>query len=338
MRVLILGGTRNLGPDLVTALLSRGDTVTVLHRGLTPFSFPPAVEVLHADRSDPGALRRTLGARTWDLAVDMMLMTGEEAGSIVSILGGRVGRYLALSTGQVYLVRTGLERPFHERDYPGSLMPEPASPLSIADLPDWQYGIRKRQAEDTLFAAYAATGFPATTLRLPMINSRRDHYQRLRNYIARILDGKPLLLPAGPHLDLRHVFGDDVIAAILRAAAHPTAPGTAWNISQPSSISLSDLLALLARLLSRPLRTETLPREQIVAAGLLRFASPFSDPWMSALDSTRSLHELGLTYTPLEQYLPALVQDALQNPLTPVGYAQRPQELELLRARRTPPL
>ena len=327
MHVLILGGTRNLGPSLVQTLLERGDTVTILHRGLTPHTFSPKVQILHADRTDPRALRSALGTRTWDLAVDMMLMTGEEATSIVDILTGRIARYIALSTGQVYLVRQGLARPFPERDYPGPLTPQPASP----DLPDWRYGIDKRAAEDALFAAHARTGFPATTLRLPMINSERDHYQRLRNYIARIGDGQPLLLPSGPHLDLRHVYGGDVIRAILHAGTHPAAPGTAWNISQPDSISLTAFLTLLASLLDRPLHTAWLPRETITAAGLLRFASPFSDLWMSALDSTRSIAELGMTYTPLDQYLAHLVAHARRTPITPSGYAQRPQELALLR-------
>ena len=329
MRTLIIGGTRNLGPGLVQALLERGDTVTVLHRGATPYLFPPAVETLHADRIDPGALRTAVGSRTWDLVIDTILMTGPEAAAIAHLLDGRTARYIALSTGQVYLVRQGLARPFHERDYPGPLTSKP-----VADLPDWRYGIDKRDAEDTLFAAHARTGFPAITLRLPMINSERDHFQRLRNYIARIDDGEPLLLPAGPHLDLRHLYGADVVQSILRVAEYPHAPGTAWNISQPESITLSAFLTALAALLDRPLTTATLPRTAITAAGLLRFASPFSDPWMSALDSTRSVSELGMRYTPLEQSLAQLVADARRNPFAPAGYAQRPAELALIREHR----
>ena len=333
MRVLLLGGTRNLGPDLVAALLAHGHEVTVLHRGQTPFAFPLEVAVLHADRTDPARLGSALAPGngnpdTWDLTVDTTLYTGPEARAVTDILRNRTGRYIALSTGQVYLVRTGVERPFREEDYPGPLMPEPAA--NSPDLPDWRYGIGKRDAEDALFAAHRDHGFPAVTLRLPMINSRRDHYGRLRNLIARMLDGQPLLIPDGPHLTLRHVSGDDVIQAILRASAHAGAPGIAWNISQPESISLPDFLALLARLLDRPLRTASIPRHALAAAGLLRAAAPFSDPWMSALDPARSLRELGMQYTPLEVYLADLVAHALADPIAPAGYAQRSQELALL--------
>src|SRR5215467_19390 len=123
MRSLIIGGTRNLGPSIVHALLERGDRVAVFNRGQTTDDLPKDVERLRGDRTDPRQLKRVLGDRDFDLVVDTTLYTGAEAYAAVELFSGRIGHYIFLSTGQVYLVRLGLERPYEEEDYPGPVMP-----------------------------------------------------------------------------------------------------------------------------------------------------------------------------------------------------------------------
>jgi len=326
---LVIGGTRNLGPGLVAALLERGDDVTVFNRGVTPDDLPAAVERLHGDRADEDALRSALHGRRFDLVVDTTLYTGAEARALTRILGGRTARYVAWSTGNVYLVRTGIARPFEERDYDGPVMPEP--PVSrVLDHRNWVYGVGKRAAEDALAAAHSSIGFPAVVLRMPMINSERDHYGRLAGYVHRILDGGPLLLPLDA-LPLRHVYGGDVITATLLAAGPAVPAGTALNISQDETLALEEVLELVAAACGRPLRLSRVARERLEAAGLLPDCSPFSDPWMSALANGRSKDVLGIRYTPVGQYVPRLVEAARARPAgTLAGYAQRPAELGLM--------
>jgi 2'-hydroxyisoflavone reductase len=98
--VLVIGGSRNLGHDLVRALRTAGVRVSVLNRGRTPDELPPDVERLRADRSDGAALGRALAARTFDAVIDTTLYTGADADAVVDLLDGRVGRYVWLSTGQ----------------------------------------------------------------------------------------------------------------------------------------------------------------------------------------------------------------------------------------------
>jgi nucleoside-diphosphate-sugar epimerase len=63
---------------------------------------------------------------------------------------------------------------------------------------EWLYGIGKRGAEDVLATAWAERQFPYTSLRLPMVNSERDPFNRLYNYMLRINDGGPILIPQQP--------------------------------------------------------------------------------------------------------------------------------------------
>jgi nucleoside-diphosphate-sugar epimerase len=328
-RTLVIGGTRNLGPALVEALLARGDEVTILHRGQTQADLPPAIERLHADRSDADQLARAIDGRSWDCVVDMTLYTGADAKSAARIFSGRCERYIMISTGQVYLVRQPeLPRPFREEDYEGEVMPEP-QPAGGYDYKNWLYGFEKRNAEDALLAAHGETGFPFVAIRLPMVNSERDHYDRIYGYLTRLWDGGPTLAPAGPIHLLRHVYGGDVIRAIL-AASLAAKPGAAYNISQEERIAFDDFMNMLADLTGTSLQIVRVPRAELEAQQFFPACSPFTERWMSDLDPRRSKTELGVTYTPLPMYLSKLVKHFSEQPRrTPIGYEHRAEELAL---------
>jgi nucleoside-diphosphate-sugar epimerase len=326
-RVLIVGGTRNLGPELVESLLSRGDDVTVLTRGLTTDTLPAEVFRLRADRSNAWSFAAVLFGRSFDLVFDTTLMNGEDARAAVEVLDGRVGRYVWWSTGQVYLVREGARRPFRESEYDGPVMAEPPRERA-SDHRNWAYGVEKRAAEEVLRRAARSRGFPAVSLRMPMIHSRRDHYGRIAGYVHRILDGGPILAPED-ELPVRHVFGGDVVAASLLAAERGE-PGAAFNIGQDETLGLDQMLQLIAEACGRPLRLRRLPRRSLEERNLLPGCSPFSDPWMSSLDNTLGKSALGITYTGPAAYVPPLVEYARTlDPRRLPGYGSREEELRL---------
>ncbi len=331
MKILIIGGTRNLGTFMVPEFIQRGYSVSILNRGLTRDDLPKAIERLHADRTDPDELRAALKNRSFDVVIDNALYKQPEAETIINILDGKVGQYIFLSSGQVYLVREGLERPFFERDYGGRLMPAPK--VNTFGYEEWLYGVDKRRVEDTLFEANARSGFPSTSLRLPMVNSERDHYNRTYAYFLRLQDGGPILVPSTPNFRLRHIYGQDVVSACLRVIDTGLGKGGAYNISQEETVSLDEYLELLARLmgLETPPMLVRLRRDLLEANGFLPDCSPFSERWMSELDNTLSKSELGMTYTPLAEYLGKIVRYYQETPPPqPAGYRRRRAELLLV--------
>ncbi|MEO5728770.1 MAG: NAD-dependent epimerase/dehydratase family protein, partial [Byssovorax sp.] len=170
MHVLIIGGTRFVGALLTFRLLARGDTVTLFNRGRIADPFGDRIERLRGDRTTPD-LARSLAGRRFDAVVDFAAYTGEDARGAIEALGDRAGHYVFISTGQVYLVREGCPRPARELDYTGPVMPRPGEE---SEIEPWTYGVEKRAAEDALAAAWATARFPATRLRVPMINGERD--------------------------------------------------------------------------------------------------------------------------------------------------------------------
>jgi nucleoside-diphosphate-sugar epimerase len=326
MNILIIGGTRNVGHFLAHELVNDGHHVSVLNRGKTPDALPESVERLHADRTQSAQLEKALSGRTFDVVVDNALYKGPEAEAIVKLLNGRVGHYIFLSTGQIYLVREGVERPFSEDDYDGRVMPAPKA--NTYGYEEWLYGVDKRQVEDTIAAAWEKSQFPYTSLRIPMVNSERDHFHRLYGYILRLQDGGPILVPETPDYALRHIYAGDVVKAIMLLINSGKGKGQVYNISQDETTSLKDFLGILGDVLHTQVPIVTIRRSLLEANGFLPDCSPFSDRWMSELTNERSKSELGMTYTPLREYLGKIVAYYDTNPPPkPAGYRRRKAEI-----------
>jgi nucleoside-diphosphate-sugar epimerase len=327
VHVLILGGNRFVGRLLAARLLAGGHRVTLLNRGRIPDPFGSRVERLTCDRTAP-EFEPLLAGRSFDAAVDLAAYTFDDGRRASELLRGRVGHFLMVSTGQVYLVREGCPRPARERDYDGPLMARPTDPT---DLAEWEYGIGKRACEDALAAA---EGFPTTRIRIPMVNGPGDYFRRIEGYLWRLWDGGPLLLPdGGTHL-VRHVDGAEVARFVCSILGNKETFGQAYNVAQDETPSLAELVAMLRERMGSTAELVAVPRATILSEGLDPVKlSPFSDRWMSFLDPSRSFDELGFRHAPLPEVLAAVVGHFLARPPPdrPPGYAQRATELSLAR-------
>lgn len=326
MDILVIGGTRNVGHFLVLELLQNGHRVTTLNRGKTNDELPRHVQRLHGDRSNMESLRAALGNTSFDSVIDMTLYRPIEAEAITSLLKGRTGHYLFLSTGQVYLVRQSTMRPFTEEQFDKPFIKSP--PVRTRDYEEWLYGVEKSQAESILMRAWETRSFPFTTLRLPMVNSQRDHFHRIHNYLLRMQDGLPILLPIGDHLRLRHVYVQDVVQAITRIVEGQLGKGRVYNISQDETLSIEEFLELLASIAGYSLNLKYIPKETFESLEGFPNCSPFGDAWMSELDNQKSKAELGLRYTPVPDYLQKLVSYYRKSASQPEGYPRHSDELQ----------
>ena len=255
------------------------------------------------------------------------MFRSSEAKDILNIFQNNVGQYIFISTGQVYLVREGIERPFREDDYDGRLMPAPKQNTFAHE--EWNYGMQKRETEDTLRDAWKQSQFPYTILRLPMVNSGRDQFNRFYNYYLRLQDGGQILVPETPNYRLNHVYAQDVVNTIYHLISTGQGIGRAYNIAQDESITLDDFLSIIGNIMDLRPQIMRLKRSELEANGFLPDCSPFSERWMSELDNTRSKEELGITYTPLETYLAELVKYyKTHNVPEPLTYRRRHVELK----------
>lgn len=329
-KILIIGGTRNMGYYLSQKLAESGEDLTILNRGITKDELPDRIHRLHADRKDSRQLRRALLAKSFDVVIDFVMYRGAEAEAIIELFRDNVGHYVMISSGQVYLVREGAQRPFGEDDYDGRLMPAPKANSFAYE--EWRYGMQKREAEDQLRQAWTQSKFPHTILRLPMVNSGRDPFNRLLNYFLRLRDGGEILAPQTPDFALNHVYALDVVAAICHIIQSGRGKGQVFNIAQDETVSLETFLSMVAELMNAKARIVRVERSQLEANGFLPDCSPFSERWMSKLDNRRGKAELGITYTPLYDYLAQLVEFYnTHNIPAPFTYRRRRAELQFVK-------
>jgi nucleoside-diphosphate-sugar epimerase len=191
----------------------------------------------------------------------------------------------------------------------------------------------KRALEDALAEAWARGRFPATRLRLPMVNGPRDHFRRIERYLWRLIEGRPILLPGGGDRRVRHVYSGSVVKAIVSLLGRSESFGQAYNLAQDETPTLDELLQLLAGRLGAKAMLMAVSEERLRAAGLDPVVvSPFSGRWMSFLDPARARSELGFRHEPLASYLDTIVTAFLAHPPAepPAGYELWDRERELL--------
>ncbi|HEV7502187.1 MAG TPA: NAD-dependent epimerase/dehydratase family protein, partial [Vicinamibacteria bacterium] len=90
MNVLVVGGNRFVGYDLVWRLLAGGHAVTVFNRGTIADPFGARVQRLHGDRTTD-AFDRALDGRRFDAAVDFAGFAAVDVQRALRVLKGRVG-------------------------------------------------------------------------------------------------------------------------------------------------------------------------------------------------------------------------------------------------------
>lgn len=329
MKVLLIGGTRFIGHHTTERLIKEGHEVTLLHRGRTPSAFAGSVREMPADRSDKAAWAALPAGESWDMAVDLCAYTAADTALAVEALAGRMGRFIHISTGQVYLVLDPVPNPAREADFAGKPMPEPPPG---PDRKEWDYGMGKRACEQALSEA-GEKGFPVTTLRLSVVQGPRDAKLRLLAYIRRILDGGPLLvLDEDRERPIRHLYVKDFAACVCALLAGGAGPGETYNLSMDDdAVTLPIFLSELGRALGRRTELRPVPASKLRAAGLdPAQVSPLSGSWTSFLDPSRAKRELGFRPTPWKEWLAETVRWYMSEVKSdPPGYELRARELDL---------
>src|SRR2546423_559420 len=102
MRILVIGGTAFIGPDVVTRLRIMQHTVALFHRGLTEAALPPDVTHIHGERHRLADFAGEFSRFDPEVVLDMIPTTEYEAQAVMSIFMGIARRVVAISSIDVY--------------------------------------------------------------------------------------------------------------------------------------------------------------------------------------------------------------------------------------------
>ena len=303
MKVLIIGGTRFLGYHLVRRLLQDGHELTLFNRGLSPDDFGEAVRRVRGDRTDYEGFRQKLGRETFEAIVDMVAYKAEDSRSAVETFRDRTGHYIHISSGAVYFVTKDFPCPLREEDFDREVLPRPARRDGW-----WVYGSGKRQCEETLAAAVREDRFPATVLRLPIVQGERDYTLRAYSYFLRVADGRPIVLPDGGLCPATYIYQDDVIRTIAGNLGNAKSFGQAYNLAQPEIVTLRAFVLKAASLVNLTPELVEIPSDVLDRSGLGTEFSPFSLRRPFVMDAAKAERDLGFSATPFETWMAGTVR------------------------------
>lgn len=316
-----------MGARAALAMAEAGHRVAVLSRHRVEGD--GAIEQLVADRRDPTALANALEGKRFDFCVDFCAFDAADVEGLLLVPYAALGRYILISTGQVYLATEAPRIPYREEDNGFGLKPEP--PIDSADHGQWSYGVGKRRAEGALFALRNSHGVRGLALRLPIIQGEGDPSLRLWAWLERMLDGGPVLLPGGGDNPTRFLYAGDVARALVMLLEGPPPREPAYNLAQPETVSRRDFLERVAAAAGLTPRFVDVDVDEIAAAGLPETFVPFGGRWASVLDPALAAAEWGFSGTRLDDYLPRVVRWHLEHrpARSHDGYASRALEMKL---------
>lgn len=227
--ILVLGGTGFVGPNQIEYALSRGHRVTMFNRGQTAAGlYGSRVETLLGNRDarvDQG-LKALEGRRRWDVVIDNSGYVPRHVRDSATLLQGRVGRYLFVSSISAYPLESGGSFAENNPLYP-------APPAEEENATGENYGPLKAECDRLVRDVFGAA---ATIVRPTYIVGPGDDTDRFTYWVERISRGGDVLAPPDPGETLQWIDVRDLGAWMITLAENDTAgvfnaasPPTPWS-------------------------------------------------------------------------------------------------------------
>ena len=318
MRVLIIGGTRFIGPSVVNQLLAAGHQLCLFHR--TPNG---RADVQHIEGDRHRLANYTTAFRKFapDVVLDMIPITEQEAADVMRVFKGIAKRVVSISSQDVYRAygrvngtepgppdRVPLteDAPLRAKLFPyrGETPRTSDDPRRILDDYEKILVERVTLSDDDL---------PGTVLRLPMVYGPRDYQHRLYQFLKRMDDNRPAILlnEQMAHWRWTRDYVENTAAAIALTVSDAQAAGRTYNVGDMPALSTADWIRVVAEaagwfgeIITAP--DYQLPEEMRSQAGLEQDL---------VTDSSRIRNELGyIPPIPQEEGLRRTVEWERKNP------------------------
>jgi len=297
--VVVTGGYGFIGSHLVSALLSRGNSVTVFDFAKNTrdsdiaFDLHPNFRFVQGDVTDISALEKALtpgvdkvfhlaaivGVRNYlkdPLRVLDVNVTGTRN---VLELSRRHGTHVVFaSTSEVF--GKNPNPPFAEDD---------DRVLGSTRTARWSYSTSKAMAEHLVFAMHTAHAMPVTVVRyFNVYGPRQAPIFVISQSIHRILNGRrPLLYDSGDQTRC-FTYVDDAVAGTLLAADTSAAIGEAFNIGSMTETTMRDVVDLAIKIAN----VDSVSGTEIVDTAA-QYGDRYEDIPRRIPDSTKAQRELG---------------------------------------------
>lgn len=226
MKILVIGGSRFVGPLLLEGLLEHKHAITVFNRGNLVISYPRQIRFIKGDRDRGFDIKER-----FDAVVDMCAYTGRQMK--IALRDLKFDYYYFLNFGTVAAHRQSQIFPITE-DFP------------IGIYPAWgEYNKGKVECELVL----KNSNVKCATIRPTYILGPKNYCDRENFIYSRIKKGEPLLIPGNGQAMTQFVFADEVVHIIVglleRKVLGP------FNIAGNEVITLVGLVEMMGEIMGK---------------------------------------------------------------------------------------
>ncbi|KRF31656.1 NAD-dependent epimerase/dehydratase family protein [Paenibacillus sp. Soil787] len=258
MKILIIGGTTFIGPNVIKQLNELGHhNITLFHRGQTKCNLPPNVQHIYGEKMQLEQFKHDFKKLSPDIVVDMIASTEDDTQIVVNTFKGITDRLITISSQDVYRAY-GIVRKADN----GSLEPTPITENSALrlnrypyqdpykDPNDWCNKYDKILVENIVMNNQNLKG---TILRLPAVYGPNDPQHRLFKYLnlKHIRDNRPFILMDEDFSRWcwTHGYVENVANAIALAITNERSTGRIYNIGGSQPCSMLDYVTHIGRTL-----------------------------------------------------------------------------------------
>ncbi len=333
MRILVIGGTRFMGPLVVRMLHEQGHDLTIFHRGQNQADLPEGVQEILGDRRHLSAVAERLQRVEPEVVLDMVPVIEQDAIEVMRAFKGV--RVVAISSQDVYRAfgRVNLkesgpadlsliteESPLRENLYPY----RGEKPREADDPQKWQDDYDKILVERVIMSDPDLRG---TILRLPMVYGPGDYQHRMFYILKHMDDHRPAILLDELEAQWKwtHGYVDNVAAAIALAVRDGRAAGRIYNVGEPITFTWAEWVGKIGEAAGWPGRIVTAPRGTLpepLRAGI-------NAEQHIVVDSSRIRQELGYReHVDIDEAIRRTVEWERAHPPAQIDTSQLDYELE----------
>jgi 2'-hydroxyisoflavone reductase len=277
-KILILGGTKFIGRNLTERLIDSGQyDITLFNRGKSNAElFGKHVKQITGDRETEDIQK--LSGIDWDCVIDFSAYYPVSFERLLSLLKGRIKRYIFISTISVYDI-SAYNRPITEADATVTC----SEAEKTSKLPDG-YGAKKVSMEQSLLQQ---EGLDKIIFRPSFIYGKYDWTERFYYWLYRAKFSNSILLPdAGTPVRLSLTNAADLTEALMQAISIDKHQNIYNTISQRTT-TLRDLITAVAGRLNRNPEIIGIDKAQMEKLKLQDSQFPLCVPFNFEIDDSR---------------------------------------------------
>ena len=268
MKILIIGGTAFIGPQVVKQLYEKGHEIAVFNRGKRKTQLSEGIKRITGDRKDLIQFREKFKMFKPEVVLDMIPLREEDARDVIETFKGIALRVVAISSMDVYRAYgklIGTEK----CDIQATPLKE-NSPLR-QNLYPYRGKIERLDNYEKILVEKIVLNepeLPGTILRLPMVYGPGDYQHRLFSYLKRMDDGRQIILLDKGLYMWRDTMGyvEDVAKAIVLAIESQKASEQIYNVGAGECLTQGEWVKQIAEVVGWkgrviPVDPENLPDE-----------------------------------------------------------------------------